>query len=45
VVSFDNLVVDAARAHGTNILIRGLRDGTDFDYEMQMAGYEPSDGT
>lgn len=38
VVSFDNLVVDAARAHGTNILIRGLRDGTDFDYEMQMVG-------
>jgi pantetheine-phosphate adenylyltransferase len=38
VVSFDNLVVDAARAYGTNILIRGLRDGTDFDYEMQMVG-------
>lgn len=38
VVSFDNLVVDAARAHGTKILIRGLRDGTDFDYEMQMVG-------
>ena len=38
VVSFDNLVVDAARAHGTKILIRGLRDGTDLDYEMQMAG-------
>jgi pantetheine-phosphate adenylyltransferase len=38
VVSFSNLVVDAARAHGTNILIRGLRDGTDFDYEMQMVG-------
>lgn len=38
VVAFDNLVVDAARAHGTNILIRGLRDGTDFDYEMQMVG-------
>jgi pantetheine-phosphate adenylyltransferase len=38
VVSFDNLVVDAARAHGTSLLIRGLRDGTDLDYEMQMAG-------
>lgn len=38
VVSFDNLVVDAARAHGTKVLIRGLRDGTDLDYEMQMAG-------
>lgn len=38
VISFDNLVVDAARAHGTKVLIRGLRDGTDLDYEMQMAG-------
>jgi pantetheine-phosphate adenylyltransferase len=38
VVAFDNLVVEAARKHGTAILIRGLRDGTDLDYEMQMAG-------
>lgn len=38
VVSFSNLVVDAARAHRASLLIRGLRDGTDLDYEMQMAG-------
>lgn len=38
VVSFANLVVDAARDHGARLLIRGLRDGTDLDYEMQMAG-------
>lgn len=38
VTSFNTLVVDAARAHGATILIRGLRDGTDLDYEMQMAG-------
>lgn len=38
VVSFANLVVDAARTHGAHLLIRGLRDGTDLDYEMQMAG-------
>ena len=38
VVSFANLVVDAARSHGASLLIRGLRDGTDLDYEMQMAG-------
>lgn len=38
VVSFDNLVVDAARQSGTKLLVRGLRDGTDLDYEMQMAG-------
>ena len=38
VVSFDNLVVDAARKHKASLLIRGLRDSTDLDYEMQMAG-------
>lgn len=38
VVSFDGLVVDAARQAGATILVRGLRDGTDLDYEMQMAG-------
>lgn len=37
-VTFDNLVVDAAETHGASLLIRGLRDGTDLDYEMQMAG-------
>jgi pantetheine-phosphate adenylyltransferase len=38
VVSFDGLAVDAARIAGAGILVRGLRDGTDFDYEMHMAG-------
>ncbi|MER8400567.1 MULTISPECIES: pantetheine-phosphate adenylyltransferase [unclassified Mesorhizobium] len=38
VVDFDGLVIDAARKHGASIMIRGLRDGTDLDYEMQMAG-------
>lgn len=38
VVAFDNLAVDAARQAGASVLIRGLRDGTDLDYEMQMAG-------
>lgn len=38
IVSFSNLVVDAARNHNAFLLIRGLRDGTDLDYEMQMAG-------
>ena len=38
VASFDGLVVDAARAHGACAILRGLRDATDFDYEMQMAG-------
>ncbi|GGA81040.1 phosphopantetheine adenylyltransferase [Brucella endophytica] len=38
VVSFDGLVIDAAKKHGAALMVRGLRDGTDFDYEMQMAG-------
>lgn len=38
IVSFQNLVVDTAAQNGATILIRGLRDGTDLDYEMQMAG-------
>jgi pantetheine-phosphate adenylyltransferase len=37
-VAFDDLVVTAARREGASLLIRGLRDGTDLDYEMQMAG-------
>ncbi len=38
VVSFDGLAVDAAREANANFMIRGLRDGTDLDYEMQLAG-------
>ncbi len=38
VVTFDGLAVDAAKKAGASIILRGLRDGTDFDYEMQMAG-------
>lgn len=38
VVTFSGLAVTAARKHGARLIVRGLRDGTDFDYEMQMAG-------
>jgi len=38
VVSFSGLAIEAARAAGARIIVRGLRDSTDFDYEMQMAG-------
>ncbi|MDE2365000.1 MAG: pantetheine-phosphate adenylyltransferase [Hyphomicrobiales bacterium] len=38
VTTFAGLAVDAAREHGARMMIRGLRDGTDLDYEMQMAG-------
>ena len=49
IVTFDKLVVDAAAAAGASVIFRGLRDGTDLDYEMQMAGMngtmKPSIGT
>ncbi len=38
VVSFSGLAIDAARDVGATLIVRGLRDSTDFDYEMQMAG-------
>lgn len=37
-VAFEDLAVDCARRVGATLIVRGLRDGTDFDYEMQMAG-------
>jgi pantetheine-phosphate adenylyltransferase len=36
--TYDNLTVAAAQKNGATIMIRGLRDGTDLDYEMQLAG-------
>jgi pantetheine-phosphate adenylyltransferase len=36
--TYDNLTVTAAQKVGATIMIRGLRDGTDLDYEMQIAG-------
>lgn len=38
VATFDNLVVNAATEHKATVIFRGLRDASDFDYEMQMAG-------
>ena len=36
--TFAGLVIAAAREAHATVLIRGVRDATDFDYEMQMAG-------
>ncbi|WP_257164929.1 pantetheine-phosphate adenylyltransferase [Bradyrhizobium sp. SRS-191] len=36
--TYDNLTVTAAAKAGAILMIRGLRDGKDFDYEMQLAG-------
>ncbi len=41
-VTFADLVVSAAKRAGATILVRGVRDATDFDYEMQMAGMNAS---
>jgi pantetheine-phosphate adenylyltransferase len=38
IVTFSGLTVDAAREAKSSVIFRGLRDGTDLDYEMQMAG-------
>jgi len=37
-VTFEHLVIAVAQREKATILVRGLRDSTDFDYEMQMAG-------
>jgi pantetheine-phosphate adenylyltransferase len=36
--TFDGLTIAAARKAGATILVRGLREAGDFDYEMPMAG-------
>ena len=38
VVTFGDLAIDAAKRFGAGIIVRGLRDSADFDYEMSMAG-------
>ncbi len=35
--AFEGLLVDFARELGAKVIIRGLRQTTDFDYEFQMA--------
>lgn len=37
VVSYEGLLVDYAREHNANVIIRGLRAVTDFEYELQMS--------
>jgi len=37
VISYDGLLIDCARAHGADAIVRGLRANADFEYEFQMA--------
>jgi pantetheine-phosphate adenylyltransferase len=36
IVTYDDLTVDAARRAHAGLIIRGIRDATDFDYEVHM---------
>lgn len=38
IVDFNGLMIQKARDLGAKIIIRGLRDTTDYNYEMQMVG-------
>ena len=37
VISYDGLLIDAAKEHQVEAVVRGLRANSDFDYEFQMA--------
>ena len=37
VVCYDNLSVDAALEHNATLLVRGVRNGMDYEYEENMA--------
>lgn len=36
-IGFDNLLVEFARQQGVNVILRGLRAVSDFEYEFQLA--------
>ncbi len=38
VISFDTLLVDFAQAQNAQIILRGLRAVSDFEYEFQLSG-------
>lgn len=42
VASFSSLLVDFVRDQGTNLVLRGLRAVSDFEYEFQLAGMNRS---
>ena len=37
VISYDGLLVECAREHNADAIVRGLRANSDFEYEFQMA--------
>ena len=42
VSGFDTLLLEFAKQHNANVILRGLRAVADFDYEFQLAGMNRS---
>ena len=38
IISFDSLTTDLCKKYNSNIILRGLRAVSDFEYEFQLAG-------
>lgn len=38
VKGFDGLLIDYCREEGASVIVRGVRNNSDFDYEEQLAG-------
>lgn len=38
VVAYEGLTVEYAKQHGANVLVRGVRNSADFEYELQISG-------
>ena len=38
VISFNNLTIELCKKYNSNVIIRGLRAVSDFEYEFQLAG-------
>jgi len=38
VTGFDNLLVECVRQHNAQVILRGLRAASDFEFEFQLAG-------
>ncbi len=38
IIGFSNLLVDCAKEYNADVVLRGLRAVSDFEYEFQMAG-------
>jgi pantetheine-phosphate adenylyltransferase len=38
IISFNGLLIDCAKAHKAQVIVRGLRSVTDYDFEAALAG-------